>query len=184
MRRAAWLILSASLLAGCVSARNSAPQVASPVTTAPSVGLSQGQFHDKLKVMCAAPTGWIAQPIDITPQCAQQVWISPTGKTCYGIIHFRMPFPVAHDLLLWFFLNEMRSKEGEVTLVEKRFDDALPGLRYVARGGKYTVHGNLRVSRFDGWVIYAGTLTAEPVVAEELLLAEQARERTTIDEGQ
>jgi hypothetical protein len=120
--------------------------------------------------------------METTPQCAQQVWVSPSGKTAYGIIHFGMPFPVAHELLLWFFLNEMRTKEGEATLVEKRFDDALPGLRYVARGGKYTVHSNLLVRGFDGWVVYAGTLTSEPVAENELRLAEQAREQTSVGE--
>jgi hypothetical protein len=178
MRSKGWIILSAMLLAGCASSGPTTRTAA--VSAGPSTDLSNPQYFEQLKATCAPPIGWPAKPIEVTPQCTQQTWESPSGNTAYGIIHFRMPFPVAHDLLLWFFLNEMRSKEGEVTLVEKRFDDALPGLRYVARGGKYTVRSNLLVDGFDGWVVYAGTLTANPVDQTELSLAEQSREETRV----
>jgi hypothetical protein len=176
MVAAARVILAATVMMGCAARAPEKPHVA----TATAAGLSASQFHERVKATCAPPSGWVAKPIEIKPQCAQQVWTSPSGRTAYGIIHFRMPFPVAHDLLLWFFLNEMRSSEGEATLLEKRFDGSAGALRYVARGGKYTVRSNLLVNGFDGWVIYAGTLTSEAVLADELALAEQAREQTRV----
>jgi hypothetical protein len=178
MARGTWLILSALLLAGCAS-----KQAAPPVTTAPSRQSAQGVFHEKLKATCFAPAGWVEQPIQISSECTQQIWISPSGRTSYGIIHFGLPFPVAHEILLFFFLAEMRKTEGEANLVSKQFDDALPGLRYVARGGRYTVHSNLLVSGFDGWVVYAGTLTNDPVEPDEFILAERAREQTKTGDG-
>jgi hypothetical protein len=45
----------------------------------------------------------------------------------------------------------------------------------------YKVRTNLFVRGLSGWAIYAGTLRAQPIEADELALAEQARERTIID---
>ena len=172
-----WLILSATLLTGCTSSPRPAVPSTLPVSAAYELQNSELRYVEYVRASYAAPAGWVLQPMDNT-RCEEQVWVSPSGRTSYGVVHFTMPFPVAHDLLLWYFLNEMRSSEGEATLVEKHFDDELPGLRYVARGGKYTIRSNLIVRGFDGWFIYAGTLTSEPVAEHELKLAEQSREQT------
>jgi len=107
------------------------------------------------------------------------VWISPSGRTAYGVIYFSLPLPVGHDLVLWGFLNEMRKTEGEATLLSKEWDDKLPGLRFVAQGGRYVVRTNLSVHGFHGWACYAGTLRNDPIVPEELAEAEYARDATT-----
>jgi hypothetical protein len=164
------------LLAGCAPSRPPRPPA-----SAPTSAFSDAQYVPYVRATYAAPAGWVLQPMDNT-RCDEQVWVSPSGRTSFGIAHFAMPFPVAHDLLLWYFLSEMKSSQGEATLVEKHFDDALPGLRYVARGGKYTIRSNLIVRGFDGWFIYAGTLTSQPIAEDELKLAEQAREQTRVGE--
>jgi hypothetical protein len=79
---------------------------------------------------------------------------------------------------LWGFLQEMRRTEGQATLVEKRWDDRLPGIRFVARGGQHVVRVNLVVRGFHGWACYAGTLRGDEIVPDELELAEDAREQT------
>ena len=109
-----------------------------------------------------------------------QVWQSPTGSTAYGVIHFRLPFPLGHELLLWAFMNEMRRDQGEARLLEKRWDANLGGIRFVTEGGLYRVRTNLMVRGFDGWAVYAGTLRSGPIRPDELALAERAREYTEV----
>ena len=99
------------------------------------------------------------------------------GCGCGGPNHAPPPRR-RRDLPDW--LNRhVRRSEGEATLISKKWDDKLPGLRFVAQGGRYVVRTNMTVRGFHGWACYAGTLRAEPVEADELKLAEEARERTT-----
>jgi hypothetical protein len=144
-------------------------------------GLSTAQFSNDVQAECLPPLGWAAQPLKRSARHTHQIWISPTGRTAYGVIHFTMPLPVGYDLALWFFMNEMRRSEGESKLTDKRWDPNLRGLRFVAQGGLYTVRANMLLRGFEGWAIYAGTLTGQPVIPEELDLAEQARECTRVD---
>ena len=82
---------------------------------------------------------------------------------------------VGPDLVLWGFMNEMKRVEGEGKLLAKEDDDSLPGLRFVAEGGRYRVRTNLITSGRTAWAIYAGTLREAPVDDDELYLAERAR---------
>jgi hypothetical protein len=126
----------------------------------------------------APPVGWKLDPYKTSSSHKHAVWLSPTGRTAYGVIYFSLPLPVGHDVTLWGFINEMRRSEGEATLVSKQWDENLRGLRFVARGGRYVVRTNLIVRGFHGWACYAGTLRDQEVMADELALAEQAREHT------
>jgi hypothetical protein len=76
-------------------------------------------------------------------------------------------------------MNEMRRTEGDGRLLVKCDDDELPGLRFVAEGGRYRVRTNLIASGRTAWAIYAGTLREAPIDEAELHLAERARESTS-----
>ena len=76
-------------------------------------------------------------------------------------------------------MNEMKRVEGEGKLLTKEDDDTLPGLRFVAEGGRYHVRTNLITSGRTAWAIYAGTVRGKPVDQAELQLAERAREATS-----
>ena len=43
----------------------------------------------------------------------QRVWISPTGRTAYGVTFIDLPFAFSEDFVLDAFLNDMRMREGE-----------------------------------------------------------------------
>ena len=109
-----------------------------------------------------------ARPLKHSPQHAHQVWLSPSGHTAYGVIHFSLPLPVGPDLALFGFLQNMKMHEGEANLISKNWDADLSCLRFVAEGGVYRVRVNLFVSGFEGWAIYAGTLRGFPINADEL----------------
>jgi len=134
----------------------------------------------ELRATVTPPTGWTRQQLSGGVRHTHQVWQSPTGSTAYGVIHFKLPFPVGHELLLWAFMNEMRRDQGEARLLEKRWDANLGGIRFVTEGGLYRVRTNLMVRGFDGWAVYAGTLRAAPILSDELALAERAREYTEV----
>ena len=156
----------------------SAPQ---PITSPGSLaleGLSTPVVNEVLKAEVAPPIGWKPEPLKSSPTHRHQVWLSPTGDTAYGVIYFDLPLPIGVDLALWGFLTEMKKTEGEANLLFRRNDLALPGLRFVAEGGLYTIRCTLRVDGFHGWVVYAGTLRSRPVNSAELKKAELARDQT------
>lgn len=173
-RAAALFFCAAIFLAGC---RSNHPQ-ARPVLL--DKELSPPTAVAVLQAMCVPPLGWKPDPIKRSSTHVHEVWLSPTGRTAYGVIHFDLPLPVGPDLALWGFLNEMRATEGEAKLLEKKWDANLGGLRFVAEGGQYIVRTNLFVDGFSGWAVYAGTLRSFPINQAELELAERAREDTVI----
>ncbi len=168
------------IICGCRADRTSSPPVA---TQPPFTGLTTPQYVASLRATVAPPAGWTLGTREDSTAEGHQVWVSPTGKTAYGVINFSLPLPVGHDLVLWVFLNEMKRNEGEAKLLEKQWDPNQRLLRFVAKGGKYTVRTTLTVRGFRGWAVYAGTLTSDPVVPHELALAELAREHTLVAEG-
>jgi len=160
----------ALVLLGCTSKR--APQTIARDAVNP-------YYSAALDATVAPPAGWVIDPGKTMISPAQLVWISPTGSTAYGVIHFSLPLPVGHELALWGFLREMKKSEGEARLLDQRWDENRQCLRFVAQGGQYTVRTNLRVRGFNGWAAYAGTLRQREVNPDELTAAENARERTS-----
>jgi hypothetical protein len=134
----------------------------------------------ELQAIVSPPRGWQVKAPEAGDTSHQVTWVSPSGDTAYGVIYISLPLPVGPDISLLGFMAEMKKDEGESELIAKRFDDALGGLRFVARGTVHTVRGNLITRMFSCWVIYAGTLTEQPINEGELQLAEMAREKTTI----
>src|SRR4051812_21541747 len=172
-RMAAFLFLC--FVVGC--ARRSAPPATTQAIADPSLS---PQYVESVDARAVVPVGWHADPLKSSPTHKHQVWISPTGRTAYGIIHFTMPLPVGHDLALWGFLQNMQRSEGEANLISKKWDSDLNALRFVAVGGLYIVRTNLFVRGVEGWAVYAGTLRKEEIQPDELAQAERARELTII----
>jgi hypothetical protein len=169
-----FLALIALALTGC----HANPQGSAAAMAAQ--GLSPRTFNSALQASCIPPLGWKPDPLKQSGNHTNQVWLSPTGNTAYGVIFFRLPLPVGHELALWGFLNEMRASEGDAILLEKHWDPQLNALRFTAEGGKYVVRTKLIVRGFNGWAVYAGSLRAFPVNQIELEIAERAREDTLV----
>jgi len=129
--------------------------------------------------MVTPPKGWIPQPLKFSDRHVHQIWLSPTGDTAYGAIRFRLPLPVGPRLLLGRFLAEMRRVEQSATLISREDDPQLPGIRFVAESAIHKVRVNLITHGFRGWAFYAGTIVGRPENAEELALAERAREASS-----
>jgi hypothetical protein len=170
--RAHCILFVALLSCGC---RQESQRV--PVSAATD---SATQYLDELDARIAPPPGWKQDIRQDQTARGHRVWVSPSGKTAYGVIRFSLPLPVGYEPVLWVFMREMRRSEGEATLLERRWDPNHKLLRFVAQGGLYTMRTNLIVRGFNGWVVYAGTLTAYPVMDSELALAERARELTLV----
>ena len=145
-------------------------------------GLLPPQHFDELHVTSPLPVGWTQDPAKHTADHDHQGWLSPSKHTAYGVITFyNWLLPLASDqAVLDKFLETMKKGEGEARLLNLQKDPKLGGLRFIAEGGQYTVRGNLITHGTRGWVIYAGTLAKQPVVPEELDIAERAREHTVL----
>lgn len=137
--------------------------------------------HDQLEAVVIPPAGWEPDPIKRTRTHAHQTWISPSGRTAYGVIRMNLPLPfIGPGVVLPRFLDQMRETEGEARLLNRQNDSDLPGIRFVAEGGQYRLRANLVTRGFRAWAVYAGTLRAHPEMPDELQLAEAAREATRI----
>lgn len=179
------LLLPLLLAAGC--AQKSQQGSGDVLPTQPStLPLTEEQPVAAVRATCRPPVDWSAEPLKKTNMSEHQVWISPTGATAYGVLNVRhLLMPLASDeRILNEFLDGMRKSEGAADLLEKQQDGSLAdgrgGIRFVARGGKYTVRANLVSSGRYAWIWYAGTLTGQPVRDDELKLAELARDRTRV----
>jgi hypothetical protein len=172
----------AILLAVCGC--QNAPRQRSAVSTSQPAGivLDSPTKSDVLRAVVSPPAGWKPEPLKASEKHKHQIWISPSGNTAYGVIFFIMPWPVGQELALRGFLNQMERTEGRATLVSRENDDELPGIRFVADGGLYTVRTNLIIDGFEGWAFYAGTVRGKPVDEQELAIAEAAREQTRVAE--
>jgi hypothetical protein len=175
---------SAVLLVGVIGCQ-SAPPPPQPTTRAVQLAIASGLtspiVDDVLKSIVAPPIGWKADPLKQTDKHRHRVWLSPTGDTAYGIIYFDLPLPVGLNLALNGFLSQMKQTEGEANLLSRQDDDSIPGLRFVAEGGPYTIRCKFQVDGWHGWAVYAGTLRSRPVNEKELKAAELAREQTRVD---
>ncbi len=183
--RATWVTVSVVVVVvqlmgvGCAAeARYKNVSTTLPTTLPESTGLASPEYVDAVGATVVPPEGWTPDPLKSSSRHAHQVWLSPSGRTAYGVIHFSLPLPVGYDPVLWYFMREMRRVEGEAELLSKQWDPNLRGLRFVAQGDRHTIRANLLLRGFKGWAIYAGTFTHQPIDPAELDLAERAREHT------
>jgi len=174
------------LLTGCGGKPPASPATL-PATQASL--LSAAQHVAAVRASCRPPVGWSAEPLKKTDKSEHQVWISPTGDTAYGVLNVRhlLMALASNERILSEFLDGMRATEGAAELVEKQADPALAGgrggIRFIARGGKYTVRAHLTSAGRDAWIWYAGTLSGAPVREDELRTAELARDQTIVGVG-
>jgi hypothetical protein len=129
--------------------------------------------------VCDPPVGWVAQPLKSSINHKHQIWLSPTGDTAYGVIHFLMPLPLGNDTALWGFLQHMKISEGQANLISKTVESNPAAIRFVAEGGIYRIRAYLTTRGWEGWAAYAGTLRKKSENPAELDLAESARDHTT-----
>ena len=168
---------ASALLAAASDGDRRGPSDASDVNAA----ISSPESYPTLEAMVTPPVGWQPDPLKRTNRHAHQAWISPSGKTAYGVIRMNLPLPfIGPEPVLRAFLDEMRRTEGQATLLSRATDRRLSGIRFVAEGGQYKVRTNLVVRGFRAWAVYAGTRRDAEEVPGELDLAERARERTKI----
>jgi len=145
--------------------------------------LSAPEAFAPVEAMVVPPEGWQPDPIKWSRTHAHQAWVSPSGKTAYGVIRMNLPLPfIGPDMVIRPFMDQMRETEGEARLISRQTDRSLPGpgIRFVAEGGEYRIRANLMTRGFRAWAVYAGTRRGQDEVPAELRLAEQARERTKI----
>lgn len=177
---------------GCRSAVEPTGDMSSLQTTQPTTApaaevapLASSRWVEELYTEVRPPVGWVAEEVKGTDGSKHQAWKSPTGATAYGVLnvrHFFMPL-ASNERILREFLNGMKESEGSAELLAKEPAPGLGGvggLRFVAKGGRYTVRGNLASSGRNAWIWYAGTLNETPVNPGELQAAEMAREKTLI----
>ncbi len=192
MKKAGWicLLLAALLLggviAGCRSDRQRlrAAQAELAETTLPQ-GLQPPHFVAAVNAAATPPVDWRREPLKQSDKHCHQVWLSPSGKTAYGVIYFTLPgvadvIQIPMDWVLKGYLDAMRADQGEARLVSRQDDPNLPGVRFTAEGGMYTTYTNLITAGRHGWAVYVGTLRDEPIAPSEFELAQQAREQTRI----
>jgi hypothetical protein len=137
----------------------------------------------ELGIVVHPPLGWTIQRADDTDRYVQRVWVSPSGRTSYGVIRFTLPLPVGEEIALSGFLTQMRQSEGEAHLLSKKRDEAQDRLQFSAEGGRYRLDGLIVTRGFHGWVIYDGVLRNVSPALDEVAMAVQARENTSLEPG-
>jgi hypothetical protein len=173
-------LIAGALAAGCASPQANTP--APPTAEENLPGLDELAYVPTVNATCPVPAGWQAQPLKQNERHTHQVWISPSGKTAFGVIHFKLPLPVGPDLALAGFLSAMQKSEGNANLIERHSDSQ--GIQFIVEGGVYRMHAQLIVKGYQAWAIYAATRRAEPTVSDELKLAELAAGHTQINDAE
>ncbi|MEM8874613.1 MAG: hypothetical protein AAGD32_10175 [Planctomycetota bacterium] len=147
-----------------------------------------GQYIDNLEAVATPPVGWALDDVKTGDNYIHYVWLSPTGKTAYGIVRFTPPIYVwanefGHNAAFNFgFKPAMKDDQGYVKVLDKSWDGEARMLVFEVEGGTYTTRNHFRVRGRRGWTVYAGTFTGETPIAEELALAIEARNATTVAE--
>ncbi len=175
-------VLAASALLSCFGCAAQRAKMQPAVSVQRPVGLTDPQRVAEVEAICQPPIAWHTDPLKKSGRHTHLVWVSPSGTTAYGVIRFSLPWPVGADLTLRGFLKEMKKSEGRADLLSRQRDADLPGVRFVAEGGLYTIRAFLVTHGWRAWAVYAGTRTGEPVNEQELELAQSAREHTRVGE--
>jgi hypothetical protein len=173
-------ISAAALIFGCAGPQTGGrPTAGNAASIRPDFpGLEPLHPVPELRALVDPPIGWRLDKQDVDAKHSHFTWLSPSGDTAYGAVLMNLPLPVGPDMVLWGFLNHLRAADKKAELLEKQSAPDLQGIRFVAESGLYRIRVNLIVHDWHAWAIYAGTVHDKPERADELLLAEQARDRT------
>jgi hypothetical protein len=152
-------------------------------------GLSPAARFDVIDAWCPVPIDWVLQPMKEGKNHKHLTWISPTGRTAFGVIYASLPFPAAFvpvsyrlDKVFEGFMSEMKKREGRSELIDRRNDYHAGMIHFVAEGSQYRLRVNLVVRGGRAWFIYAGTRRGEAPDPRELDLADRARDQTDVGE--
>jgi hypothetical protein len=168
-------LIAAIFLVGCAGSPVAGPGNA----TGDSLpGLNEPTYFPAVIATCDPPIGWQAQPLKANSRHTHQLWVSPSGMTAYGVVHFKLPWPIGPDLALSGFISAMGKSEGGAELVEKHVDTR--GIAFIADGGQHHIRGQLIVQGWEAWAFYSATVRGKPIVPDELKLAELAAAHTEI----
>ncbi len=130
------------------------------------------------------PADWRYELTSTSDRHEHVTWISPGNNTACGIVYFRMPFPVGHELAFKYgFLAEMRRKEGKADVLEKHWDPQIQGLRFIVESRFFHVEAKFFVRGSEGWAIYAGQRLNNPVNEDEFETAKRVRENADFVES-
>jgi hypothetical protein len=154
-----------------------------------SRGLTPPARFDVINARCPVPADWVLQPLKEGKNHKHLTWISPTGRTAYGVIYASLPFPagivpIAYRLDKVFegFMNEMKRREGRAELIDRQNDYHSSQVHFVAEGAWYRLRVNLVVRGAKAWFIYAAGHRGEAPDSREMDLAERARDQTQVGE--
>ncbi len=177
------ILASALLVAALTGCASEYKQPLPPPASQPIAdGLVLPTFVAVLDAYAVPPLGWTLDNEGGDDRSHHRTWVSPTGKTAYGVVFFKLPIPVGHELALEYgFLPEMKKNAGEANLIAKQWDEQIEGLRFEVEGGPYYLRTSFFVRGLQGWAIYAGTRRDQPIEPAELKLAEVAREKTVVN---
>lgn len=176
--------LAGVIVIGCSNKPEAFPRRQWPVAVANADdgGLPTTQRSDlvtfkSFSVFASPPAGWTMKANTADPRAEHIVWTGPSGNTAFGVIFFRLPWPIGHDLTVRYgVLPEARRREGTAELLAKQWDPEIEGLRFTIRTPKYTAETKMFVRGTRGWAAYSGFQTTRPVNQEELEQAARARE--------
>src|SRR5689334_3332960 len=108
---ALFCLFGAGAVGGCAHSPPRSPPIG-PAEYYRAVGLTQPAPVSSVLAQCAPPRGWKPEPLKQSERHTHQVWLSPSGKTAYGVVHFDLPFPVGVSFIHWEFLREIKKRDG------------------------------------------------------------------------
>jgi hypothetical protein len=178
-------ILITTVTGGCAKKYKRPPKPVALASAGEVVPTSQpvkefGKFFAEIE----PPTDWRYELTSESDRHEHVTWVSPGNNTAVGILYFKLPFPVGHDLAFKYgFLAEMRRKEGVAKVIEKHWDKEIDALRFTVESKFFNVEAKFFVRGMEGWAFYAGTRLNNRVNEEELETAKRVREKAEFVES-
>ena len=158
-------------------------------TSRPVQGIGRGYFEPRVQAFLVPPRGWQPGPVEALEDYTHLTWLSPGGKAAYGAIYLQIPGWVPTAIIpvksltgrvLDEFVSRMRTDQGQADLLSSEWVDDADAMDFSVRGTTYTLQSRLTVRGKRGWVIYRGVLTGEVAPAEEVAVADRARDATAV----
>lgn len=187
--KAPWVLIAlcvASIVVGCARSTLRHDELPGAREVA---GVGTGYFEHRVEAFIVPPRGWKMDPPKITARHAHLAWLSPTGDSAYGVILGHIPWWVPVGLMSWRTLHEeslqqflanMKSDQGEATLLERQWDSQARKMRFEAAGGLYRIDCTMTVRGYAAWIVYVGRLREHEPNEPELAVARKAREATRV----
>ncbi len=171
--------LVAICIAGCAQhTRSSATAPSASLAPQPATRQSPAASAAQLGILPLPPAGFTPKPLEQDETSTQQVWVSSSKATAYGIVRFSLPLPVGPGFALPGFIAETAKKQGPTKLLASKAHPRSGGVEFTADLPLYHMRGILWTKGFTGWVVYASTDRSMPVDADDLAAALAARDAT------